>query len=548
MTKQAVLYARVSTVEQGDNYSLPTQLEGCRKYAAERGYGVAAEFADQFTGTEMDRPRFAEMKEYVRRNGVQVVVVYDVDRFSRILKFQAVLEKEIEDLGAAVEYVIGGYDGSAESNLTKHVKAAIAEYEIRQRSERSRRGRQGKLRAGYVMMSHLRTPYGYSYVSELHKGRLEIEEGEAAVVRQIFAWLLEGMSCYAIARRLTEQGIPTRGDLRAGVVKQAEYGAWAPATVTKMVRNPVYKGQWTYGKTKTVKKNGKRRAERTAPAEQIAVEAPAIVDAAIWEQAQLCLVRNKATARRNAKHEFLLRGLIVCACGRRWQGVYKSHLRRGYYRCGSLESRGWLGPKCTVAGGVRQDRLEEAVWEKVTALLLDEAHLRAEMAARRSTESAGMAERRRRLNAIHGAIADVQRKIDLLLDQMLDGAFTTGEINKRKERLLGQRREMEADAERLEAEIAQAELTPEQEETVISFARRVRKGIEGLNGEERRRVLELLSVNVEVIDQENFRVTALFPLEDAEVALPRLERSPKIKASPAAPEVTTVRIVNTSSR
>ena len=548
MTELAVIYARVSTQEQGDNYSLPTQLEAGRNYAAQRGYVVLSEFADQFTGTEMDRPAFAQMKDLIALQKAQVVIVYDVDRFSRINKNQAILEKEIEDLGARVEYVIGNYDGSAEGDLTKHIKAAIAEYEVRQRSERVRRGRQGKLRAGYVMMSNLRTPYGYSYVSEPHKGHLVIVEEEAVVVRQIYEWLLDGTSCYTIAKMLSERGIPTRGDQKAGVIKEAQFGAWAPATVTKMVRNPVYKGQWTYGKTKGVKKNGRKKYVPTDPSQQTIVETPAIVDCATWDEAQLCLARNKVNAKRNAKHEYLLRGLIVCSCGRRWVGVYRPLFKRGYYRCQQQESRKWVGPKCTVTGGVRQERLEEAVWEKVCTMLLDEQYLRAELAQRRTAVSKELEGRRRRLAAIQKALAEVQRKIGVLLGQIVDGGFSEDDIKPLRDQLLLQRREMEADAARLEVEIAQAELTPEQEETVITYARRVSEGIDKLTGMERRRVLELLSVNVEVIDQENFRVTALFPVTDGEIVLPRDARTRKGSvAIGSVPEVTTEQTVNTSS-
>ena len=41
--KRAVLYARVSTDDQADKgYSLPSQLDACRKYAERLGYLVVA--------------------------------------------------------------------------------------------------------------------------------------------------------------------------------------------------------------------------------------------------------------------------------------------------------------------------------------------------------------------------------------------------------------------------------------------------------------------------------------------------------------------------
>ena len=50
----AVIYARVSTVEQGENYSLPTQVEGCRAYAEAHRYAVAGVIREM-TAFEQER-------------------------------------------------------------------------------------------------------------------------------------------------------------------------------------------------------------------------------------------------------------------------------------------------------------------------------------------------------------------------------------------------------------------------------------------------------------------------------------------------------------
>lgn len=552
MTKQAVIYARVSSQGQGDNYSIPTQLEGCRKYASERGYKVTAEFTDQFTGTELDRPGLSELEEYVHRHKVPVLIVYDIDRLSRINRFQAVLEIEIEKLGATVEYVIGNYDGSAEGTLTKHMKAAIAEYELRQRAERVRRGRDGKLRAGYVFLTHLHTPYGYAYVSEPHKGSLALQESEAPVVRQIYAWVLEGRSSYDIARMLTEEGVPTRGDKAEGLSKKSAFGAWTPSVVRRIIHNPVNKGQWTYGKTRAAKSGGKTRQVKGNPAQQIVVAVPAIVSEEQWQEAQTRLQLNKLNAKRNARHDFLLQGLIVCACGKRWTGAYRSHLKRAYYRCGSWSGPKWVATECPVQGGVQQERLEEAVWEKVCSTLLDGTYLRAELAQRKNTVTAELAEKRRRLAAVEAAIADIDRKLDMLLDQLLAGRFAASKIEKRQAQFAAQQQELEADAVRLQAEIDRAALTPEQEETVLAYAGRIREGTQGLGFSDKRRILELLSVRVEVIDQEHFRVTAMLPLCGADVTVQRPPRSATRKAVKPAEQTSdssaaTVQLVDSSS-
>lgn len=77
------------------------------------------------------------------------------------------------------------------------IKSAISKYENHQRVERSRRGKQGSARSGYVIATGERAPYGYIYVSEPHKGWLVIDEEEARVVRQIYTWVDAG---YTVVR------------------------------------------------------------------------------------------------------------------------------------------------------------------------------------------------------------------------------------------------------------------------------------------------------------------------------------------------------------
>ena len=290
MSKRAVIYARVSTEEQGKGYSMATQLESCRRYAAEQGHTVVAEFTDMYSGTELDRPGLADLYRFIEGRTADLVIVHDIDRLSREVSNQAIIEMELSRAGLKLDYVIGQYADTPEGELLKLVKAGIAQYENRQRVERSRRGKRGRAAAGYVIVPRGRAPFGYDYLSEKHKGWLVVNEEQAAVVRLIYQWLVdEGLSSYAIARRLFDQGFLTKGDISAVVFKKDGPGAWSPATVRGIIANPVYKGAWYYGKTKREKVGGKTVQIKVPQAEWIEVAVPAIVDEATWQQAQACL-------------------------------------------------------------------------------------------------------------------------------------------------------------------------------------------------------------------------------------------------------------------
>jgi site-specific DNA recombinase len=82
ITKNAAIYCRVSTDEQTKGYSLATQIEACRQFAAQKGYRVTAEFSDDYTGAALDRPELNELRELIANDSLEAVIVYDLDRLA----------------------------------------------------------------------------------------------------------------------------------------------------------------------------------------------------------------------------------------------------------------------------------------------------------------------------------------------------------------------------------------------------------------------------------------------------------------------------------
>src|SRR3954453_10456323 len=83
---RAVIYSRVSTKDQAQNLSLPTQEKASREYCARHGYDVDETFVDAGESAKtIDRPEFRRMLEHCRRGRgrIHAVVVYSLTRFSR---------------------------------------------------------------------------------------------------------------------------------------------------------------------------------------------------------------------------------------------------------------------------------------------------------------------------------------------------------------------------------------------------------------------------------------------------------------------------------
>src|SRR4051794_2914809 len=86
-SRMAVLYARVSSKEQEQGYSIPAQQDLLRRYAAKNGLTVAKEFVDVESAKSTGRPGFAGMVKHLEQNQqCRIVLVEKTDRLYRNLK------------------------------------------------------------------------------------------------------------------------------------------------------------------------------------------------------------------------------------------------------------------------------------------------------------------------------------------------------------------------------------------------------------------------------------------------------------------------------
>jgi len=501
MTKRAVLYARVSgddTRKEGRN--LASQLEMGREYAQQKGYEIVAELAEDergASGASFDLEQLDRALEMARAGHFDVLVVRELDRFARSLAKQLIVEGELKRAGVSIDYVLGEYPDTPEGNLMKNVRAVVAEYERLKIAERSTRGLRNIAKSGKVMLHGNRPPYGYRLTDD---GTLVVHEPEAKVVRMVYDWYVHGdeagekMSMIKIADRLSEMGVPTWEDIHDLTGNKVRgRGTWTHSTIAKMLHKETYKGVWHYGK-------GNGTTGEANPREQwIAVDVPAIVSPELWRAAQQQAKSNRTNAKRNVKHEYLMRYRLTCACGYKVTSEHSSRtLKDGtrrhylYYRCS-----GRYGNVRTCAlPTFPARRVDALVWEWVREWLLNPEQLTQELHMRQQERAQDHAPLRERLSVIDDLIADNEAQLARLLDLYLGGDFP-------KELLMRRRAELERTTEALENERAKLAatlevqtLTDDQIATIADFGAEIRAHLEGgeADFDRRRRVIEMLDV------------------------------------------------------
>lgn len=427
MAERAAIYIRVSTDEQRYNYSLVSQLEACVKRAEEKGWNIVGDrfvnpdtglnappsdggitaYQDDYTGTKVSRPAIDAALEYARTAGYERLIVNDLDRLGRGNKVFSIEEALFEEAGVKVEFVLGNYDDTADGRFRKELDATLAGWENDKRIERVTRGKKKKAELGKFVAG--RPPYGYTIDKE-QPGGLAVNERQAAVVRLIFErYVKDGASIRKIAEELTAEGVrPWR-----------EGDRWGKSTIQKILCNEAYVGRAHYNKH--IRKGAKLLPRDRA--EWIPIDITALVDEATFAMAQLQLSDNRARARKQPKRRYLLTGLVICEeCGMAYHAQAK---RAGKHRHvnEALSYRHRVSSGHCLNRTISARRLEPAVWEAVTGLLLDPASLRRGYEASIERENAGKERKRLELGKINDVASKLNMELRNLVDMFIDPDF-----------------------------------------------------------------------------------------------------------------------------
>lgn len=380
VTERAVLYARVSGNDRGKD-NLPGQLELCREYATGNGYSIIAELSEDdrgASGAEIDLPQLNTIREMALAGQIDVIIVRELDRLSRNLAKQLIVEEELSRAGVRVEFVLAEYADTPEGRLQKHIRATIAEYERELIKIRMNRGKRNKIKRGHVSIGR-RPPFGYTtqVVDEVNGVvALEIDPEEAKVITLIYdLFILEGLTVDTVTKKLTDRQILSPLDRRPvpGFTKKRPPGNWSRSSVQKILTEPTYMGIWNYGR---------RREKRNGAPDLIPVPVPVIIPVETFEMAQEKLNRNKGRRGAPAIGKFLLSKRMTCIeCGSRMS--VQTHRGKddeetfSYYYCpGHCQRQVITG--CTQKY-LRQDKMDSLLWNWLESILGDRDLLEREL-------------------------------------------------------------------------------------------------------------------------------------------------------------------------
>lgn len=392
------VYLRVSTEEQRERQSIATQREFGDRYCRLHDLAMYRLYADDgISGTVAlaDRPEGQHILRDARLRKFDQLLVYKLDRLGRETRLILNAVAELEKYGVRVRSMTEEFDtGTATGRLMLTMLSGFAAHEREVIRERSLAGTLRLAEAGAWLGGIV--PYGFRKVGEKRNSHLVVSDdpirglamSEADVIREVFRMAaVERESCRFMAARLNNLGIPcsyVRDDrlLLRGKRKSRTSGVWRPGRIRGLITNKTYMGTHEFGK-RTI--SGRPVISRAVPA---------IVTEEVWGKAQANLKAHFLFSKRNARNQYLLRGLIKCRlCNLTYVGIpakRSNGKQEFYYRCNGAHS-----PSVYSASGrcqskaVRGDHLEEQVWSDVEMFLRNPEPVLAQLQARLEAETQG---------------------------------------------------------------------------------------------------------------------------------------------------------------
>ena len=301
-------YCRVSTSNEDQIISLETQKAHYENYIAARDDWELVDiyYDEGISGTKTaHRDGLKQMFQDCRKDKIDFIVTKSISRFARNTTDCLQMVRELLELGVAIYFEKENINTqSMESELMLSILSSLAESESTSISQNSKWSISKRFQDGTFIISY--PPYGY----QNDNGEMVVVPEQAEVVKRIFAECLAGEGSYRIAKKLNEEGIPSK-----------KGGKWHSTAIREILKNEKYTGDVIYQKTYTDESFNRHRNKGEMNQYLVQNHHEAIISHEDFELAGELMERraiekgNGTDTSRYLKH-YAMSGKIICGeCG-----------------------------------------------------------------------------------------------------------------------------------------------------------------------------------------------------------------------------------------
>ncbi len=384
---KAIIYARVSSREQEEGYSLSAQVRLLKEYAGKHGFEVIKEYTDVETAKRIGRTSFQLTLEDIQAGKASVLLVEKTDRMTRNFKDYVAVDDLIHTQGLEVHLVkegeILGPESRSQTKFIHGIRVLMAKNYTDNLSEEVKKGMHEKAQQGHYPTC---APYGYRNNPETRL--IDINEDEAPFVRQAFELYATGKySLRQVCLKLAEDGY----------IFKANRPKISKGSLEAMLKRLIYTGDFMFC--------GKFHEGKHEP----------IVSIPLFEKAQQAFKR--ANKPKYTKHKFAFAGLMTCGhCG----CSITTELKKGkyiYYRC--TNGRG----KCPNLY-VREEKISKLFAETLLPLRISKKQLDWVTEQLRGHHQDEIMFHKQRTESLQRRQATLTKRVDTIYEDKLDGKIT----------------------------------------------------------------------------------------------------------------------------
>jgi site-specific DNA recombinase len=229
-----VIWARVSSREQSEGYSLDAQIRINRDKAEREGWKILREFVVAESARRgAERIVFNEMFQWVKKNAkrmkIDAILAHKLDRICRNMR-DAVRVQELEDaIGVKTIFVDNEFGPGAAGALSFNVMAAVSQYYSDNLRQEVRKGQEEKVRQGWLPCG---VPYGYMNSGDRDEPITPHPVKSKLVVRAFQLYSQGGMTFDMIGEQLH----------REGYIYRPSTPRMSPGSISYMMANRFYVG------------------------------------------------------------------------------------------------------------------------------------------------------------------------------------------------------------------------------------------------------------------------------------------------------------------
>lgn len=307
--KKVAAYARVSSGKDAMLHSLSQQISYYSSMIQnEQGWQYVGVYSDEaITGTQEERPGFQQMISDCYAGKIDMIITKSVSRFARNTITLLETVRKLKDRNIDVYFEEQNVHSiSPDGELVLTILASFAQEESLSASENQKWRIKKNFEEGIPWNGRM---LGY----RLDGDHYIVNEKEAEIVKRIYSEYLSGDGTPSIAKRLTEDGVPTM------------HGRpWHCKTVAKILRNYAYTGnlllQKTYISDHITKKSKLNVGQLPMYHAEYAHEPIIPLDTFNLVQAEIQNRAKKKAPHPPRQERYAYTGLIQCAkCGKNFR-------------------------------------------------------------------------------------------------------------------------------------------------------------------------------------------------------------------------------------